>query len=45
MRRGAQDGAQLLAVKQEVLRADAGRLEGWSREVVDSEDPARTMAG
>jgi phosphotransferase system enzyme I (PtsI) len=37
--------AQLLAVKQEVLRADAGRLEGWSREVVDSEDPARTMAG
>jgi phosphoenolpyruvate-protein phosphotransferase (PTS system enzyme I) len=37
--------AQLLAVKQEVLRADAGRLEPWSRAVIDSEDPARTMAG
>jgi phosphoenolpyruvate-protein phosphotransferase (PTS system enzyme I) len=36
--------AQLLAVKQEVLRADAGRLEPWSREVIDSEDPARAMA-
>jgi phosphoenolpyruvate-protein phosphotransferase (PTS system enzyme I) len=36
--------AQLLAVKQEVLRADAGRLEAWSHEVIDSEDPARAMA-
>ncbi|MBC5784158.1 phosphoenolpyruvate--protein phosphotransferase [Ramlibacter sp. USB13] len=32
--------AQILAVKQEVLRADAGRLEAWAREVVDSEDPS-----
>jgi phosphoenolpyruvate-protein phosphotransferase (PTS system enzyme I) len=36
--------AQILTVKQEVLRADTGRLEPWAREVVDSEDPARTMA-
>jgi phosphoenolpyruvate-protein phosphotransferase (PTS system enzyme I) len=36
--------AQILAVKQEVLRADAGRLEPWSREVVDSEDPAQALS-
>src|SRR4051812_29827055 len=37
--------AQILAVKQEVLRADAGRLEAWSQQVIDSEDPAQAMAG
>jgi phosphoenolpyruvate-protein phosphotransferase (PTS system enzyme I) len=36
--------AQLLAVKQEVLRADASRLETWAREVVDSEDPAQALS-
>ncbi len=36
--------AQILAVKQEVLRADTARLEGWAREVVESEDPALAMA-
>lgn len=35
--------AQILAVKQEVLRADAARLEPWAREVVDSEDPALAL--
>lgn len=35
--------AQILAVKQEVLRADATRLEPWSREVIDSEDPALAL--
>lgn len=35
--------AQILAVKQEVLRADAARLEPWAREVVDSEDPAQAL--
>jgi phosphotransferase system enzyme I (PtsI) len=35
--------AQILAVKHEVLRADASRLETWAREVVDSEDPAQAM--
>ena len=32
--------AQVLAVKQEVLRADVPRLEGWAREVLAAEDPA-----
>ena len=36
--------AQILAVKQEVLRADAGRLEHWALEVVDSEDPAQALS-
>ena len=36
--------AQILAVKQEVLRADTGRLEAWAREVVDSEDPAQSLS-
>ena len=35
--------AQILTVKQQVLRADAARLEPWAREVVDSEDPALAM--
>jgi phosphoenolpyruvate-protein phosphotransferase (PTS system enzyme I) len=35
--------AQILAVKQEVLRADAGRLEEWAQSVIDSEDPARAL--
>jgi phosphotransferase system enzyme I (PtsI) len=35
--------AQILTVKQEVLRADAGRLEAWARGVVDSEDPALAL--
>lgn len=35
--------AQILTVKQQVLRADAGRLEPWAREVVESEDPALAM--
>jgi phosphotransferase system enzyme I (PtsI) len=35
--------AQILAVKQEVLRADAARLEAWAREVVESEDPGQAL--
>ncbi|MEJ5992520.1 phosphoenolpyruvate--protein phosphotransferase [Ramlibacter sp. PS3R-8] len=35
--------AQILAVKQEVLRADAKRLEPWAQQVVDSEDPGRAL--
>lgn len=35
--------AQILAVKQEVLRADAARLEPWARQVLDAEDPARAL--
>lgn len=34
--------AQILAVKQEVLRADTARLEGWARGLLDAEDPVLT---
>jgi phosphotransferase system enzyme I (PtsI) len=36
--------AQILAVKQEILRADAAKLAPWARRVMDAEDPAREMA-
>ena len=37
--------AQILAVKQEVLRADATRLAPWARQVLESEDPAAMLGG
>jgi phosphotransferase system enzyme I (PtsI) len=37
--------AQILAVKQEVLRADASKLATWARAVVEAEDPASAMQG
>jgi len=36
--------AQILAVKQEVLRADTGRLAPWALRVLESEDPATMLA-
>ena len=36
--------SQILAVKQEVLRADVSRLEAWAQEVVNAEDPAALLA-
>lgn len=36
--------AQILSVKQEVLRADTSRLAPWAREVIDSEDPAQALS-
>ncbi|RYF15772.1 MAG: phosphoenolpyruvate--protein phosphotransferase [Comamonadaceae bacterium] len=36
--------AQILAVKQEVLRSDTSRLEGWAQAVIGSEDPAQALA-
>ncbi len=36
--------AQILAVKQEVLRADTRKLAGWAQRVVQSDDPAGAMA-
>ena len=36
--------AQILAVKQEILRADAAKLAPWAKRVMDAEDPAREMA-
>jgi len=35
--------AQILAVKQEVLRADVPRLEAWAREVVEAEEPGKML--
>ncbi|KQT12968.1 phosphoenolpyruvate--protein phosphotransferase [Ramlibacter sp. Leaf400] len=35
--------AQILAVKQEVLRADTRRLEGWAQEVLAAEDPGKLL--
>ncbi|HOZ64282.1 MAG TPA: phosphoenolpyruvate--protein phosphotransferase [Burkholderiaceae bacterium] len=33
--------AQILAVKQEVLKIDAGKLGPWAQEVLEAEDPAQ----
>lgn len=35
--------SQILAVKQQVLRADASKLERWAQEVLASEDPAALL--
>jgi phosphotransferase system enzyme I (PtsI) len=35
--------AQILAVKQEVLRSDAAKLVPWAHKVLESEDPAQLM--
>ena len=35
--------AQILTVKQEILRADTARLAPWSQGVVDSEDPSKAL--
>ena len=37
--------AQILAVKQEVLRADTARLAPWAVQVLDAEDPASLVTG
>ena len=36
--------AQILAVKQEILRADSCKLAPWANEVLDSDTPAQMMA-
>jgi phosphotransferase system enzyme I (PtsI) len=36
--------SQILAVKQEVLRADTVKLQPWAQAVLESEDPASAMA-
>ena len=35
--------AQILAVKQEVLRADAGRLAPWAQQILSADEPALAM--
>jgi phosphotransferase system enzyme I (PtsI) len=37
--------AQILAVKQEVLRADTGKLREWALRVLESDEPASVIAG
>ncbi|MDQ0085836.1 MULTISPECIES: phosphoenolpyruvate--protein phosphotransferase [Variovorax] len=37
--------SRILAVKQEVLRADTSKLEAWAKSVLESDDPAAVMAG
>ena len=34
---------QILAVKQEVIRADTSRLEAWAKEILASDEPAELM--
>ena len=34
---------QILAVKQEVLRADTAKLAPWAQQVLDAEDPAKLL--
>ncbi|RYZ11744.1 MAG: phosphoenolpyruvate--protein phosphotransferase [Comamonadaceae bacterium] len=36
--------SQILAVKQEILRADAAKLAGWAQRVLAAEDPAAELA-
>jgi phosphotransferase system enzyme I (PtsI) len=36
--------AQILAVKQEILRSDTSRLEPWAQRVIQAENPALEMA-
>jgi phosphotransferase system enzyme I (PtsI) len=37
--------AQILAVKQEVLRADTRKLGDWAQQVIEADDPAAALAG
>jgi phosphotransferase system enzyme I (PtsI) len=36
--------SQILAVKQEVLRADTSKLEAWTQQVLEADDPAALLA-
>ena len=36
--------SQILAVKQQVLRADTRKLKAWAQTVIDSDEPAQCMA-
>ena len=37
--------SQILAVKQEILRADTAKLRLWAQDVLNADDPASLMAG
>ena len=36
--------AQILAVKQEILRADATRLQAWSQQILTADDPVEALS-
>ncbi|MNV94591.1 hypothetical protein D3C71_1894030 [compost metagenome] len=36
--------AQILAVKQEILRSNAAQLSAWAQQVVQADDPAALLA-
>jgi phosphotransferase system enzyme I (PtsI) len=36
--------SQILAVKQEVLRADTGKLAPWAQSVLEADDPAALLS-
>ena len=35
--------SQVLAVKQQILRADTVKLTSWAQQVLDAEDPAQML--
>jgi phosphotransferase system enzyme I (PtsI) len=37
--------AQILAVKQEVLRVDTTRVAAWAKQVLEAEDPSAMLGG
>ena len=43
LRRFSMHPSQILAVKQEIVRADAGQLQAWAQRVLASSDPAHIM--
>ncbi len=43
LRRFSMHPAQILAVKQEIVRADAGKLAAWAQRVLASDEPAQAM--
>jgi len=36
--------AQILTVKQEILRSDTGKLKDWAQQVIDDDEPVKRMA-
>src|SRR5690606_17014738 len=44
LRRFSMRHSQSLAVKQQILRSDTGRLATWAQGVVDADDPAGLLA-
>ena len=43
LRRFSMHPSQILAVKQQIVRADTGKLQAWAQAVLESEDPASML--